>query len=147
MDGKNTNKANPFPSLLLPTHLGLAPLAPGASDIGQLSLLQAALGPITPAVWPGVAALPDWGKVSFEPAGAGAGLRALLPDAPDDALDLLGSMLRYPPEQRPTAAAALAHPFFTAPPAAAAPGEVAAFVEAALALRKRAAAALAAMGG
>jgi len=82
---------NPNPQ---PHPTGLGPLVPGSSDISQLALLHAYLGAISPAQWPGVAALPDWGKVRFEQEGAGVGAAALLPDAPDDALDLLRQLLR-----------------------------------------------------
>lgn len=55
------------------------------------------------------------------------------------------SLFRYPPYQRPSAAAALAHAYFSSPPAPAPPDEIAAFAEAALALHARIIAGLAAM--
>jgi hypothetical protein len=72
---------------------GLAPLIPGSSDIGQLALMQQLLGSFSTSEWPELAQLPDWGKVVFEES-SGVGLAALLPDAPEDGLDLLGRMLR-----------------------------------------------------
>jgi hypothetical protein len=69
-------------------------LVPGQSDIGQLALLQHTLGSIDPLDWPEAVRLPDWGKVHFD-ACPGVGLAAALPDAPEDALDLLASMLRW----------------------------------------------------
>ncbi|GBF98411.1 cyclin-dependent kinase-like [Raphidocelis subcapitata] len=144
--------------------LGLCPLAPGASDIGQLALLQRLLGQITPRSWPGVEKLPDWGKVRFDPPEGGdpgsggadpaefarAGLAGALPDAGSDALDLLASLLSYLPAGRPSAAQALADPYFQNPPAPAEASEVAAFAAAALsthARAERALGALAALGG
>lgn len=41
---------------------GLSPLIPGDNDINQLGATIALLGSIEP-VWPGVAGLPDYGKV------------------------------------------------------------------------------------
>ena len=98
-------RAAPLPN---PRPAGLCPLAPGASDIGQLALLQRLLGQITPRSWPGVEKLPDWGKVRFDPPEGGdpgsggadpaefarAGLAGALQDAGSDALDLLASLLR-----------------------------------------------------
>ncbi|KAF8072824.1 CDKF-1 [Scenedesmus sp. PABB004] len=118
--------------LVLAEALGLAPLLPGVSDIDQLSRMQQALGSISPADWPGAAALPDWHKISFAPC-PGRPLAALLPDAPPDALALLAALVAYDPARRLSAAAALEHPYFTAPPRPAAPAEVAAAVAAALA--------------
>ncbi|KAI8469456.1 MAG: kinase-like domain-containing protein [Monoraphidium minutum] len=111
--------------------LGLAPLIPGSSDIGQLALMQQLLGSFSPADWPGLAALPDYGKVVFEEVD-GVGLAALLPDAPGAALALLGWMLRYPPHARPSAAQALAHPYFSNEPPPAGPSEILEFAEGAL---------------
>jgi len=54
---------------------------------------------------------------------------------------------RYPPHQRPSAAEALAHPYFSSPPVAATPSEVAAFAAAALRRHERVEAMLLALGG
>jgi cell cycle related kinase len=91
--------------------LGLTPLIPGQSDIDQLARMQHVLGSITPQAWPAVVHLPDWHKVSFGHC-EGQELSALLPDAPPAALDLLQLLLVYDPGKRPSAAAALRHPYF-----------------------------------
>jgi hypothetical protein len=53
---------------------------------------------------------------------------------------------RYPPYRRPSAATALAHPYFSRAPAPASPAEVGAFAAVALERHGRVAAALSAMG-
>ncbi|KIY96217.1 cyclin-dependent kinase 20 [Monoraphidium neglectum] len=125
--------------------LGLAPLIPGSSDIGQLALMQQLLGSFSTLEWPELAQLPDWGKVLFEES-SGVGLAALLPDAPEDGLDLLGHMLRYPPHGRPFAAAALAHPYFSNAPPPAGPREILQFSDAALSRHDHITQRLAALG-
>ena len=87
-----------------------APLLPGDSDVEQLGRIHRLLG-APPAA---LAALPDW--LPFEPA-APTPLRALLPAAPDAALELLAALLRWDAAARPPAAAALAHRYFRPPPA------------------------------
>lgn len=51
-------------------------------------------------------------------------LGELLPDAPPQALDLLGHFLRYPPRQRIAASQALLHPYFFTAPLPAHPSEL-----------------------
>ncbi|XP_057346195.1 cyclin-dependent kinase 20 isoform X2 [Manis pentadactyla] len=69
----------------------------------------------TPGGHQEITELPDYNKISFKDQ-APMPLGELLPDAPPQALDLLGHFLRYPPRQRIAASQALLHPyFFTAP--------------------------------
>ena len=95
--------------------LNNSPLVPGESDIDQLSCVFRSLGSPTAATWPGVEALPDYGKIHFEPVAA-AGLDSLVPDADDRSMALLRKFLAYPAAQRlPAHRALLDHLFFTEP--------------------------------
>ncbi|KAK9825882.1 hypothetical protein WJX81_000855 [Elliptochloris bilobata] len=98
--------------------LGLDPLFAGDTDIDQLGRIIARLGSVDEACWPGVRALPDYGKLRFAPSPA-VPLAAALPDAPAPALDLLGHMLRWNPDERVSAEAALHHEWFLLEPATA----------------------------
>ncbi|XP_057346197.1 cyclin-dependent kinase 20 isoform X4 [Manis pentadactyla] len=92
-----------------------SPLFPGENDIDQLCCVIRILGTPSRQVWPEITELPDYNKISFKDQ-APMPLGELLPDAPPQALDLLGHFLRYPPRQRIAASQALLHPyFFTAP--------------------------------
>jgi hypothetical protein len=112
----------------------LRPLFPGASEVDQLNKLCSVLGTPTPQTWPEgcrLAAAMDFRFPSFAP----TPLSALIPSASQDALDLLRGLLEWDPAKRPTAAAALQHPFFSrhlspsaALPSAAATGEGPRFV-------------------
>ncbi len=60
-------------------------------------------------------ALPDYGKIQFEPMAA-AGLGAVVPEAAGLELELLAALLCYNTTVRTSAAAALLHPYlFTEP--------------------------------
>ncbi|XP_036874837.2 cyclin-dependent kinase 20 isoform X1 [Manis javanica] len=76
-----------------------SPLFPGENDIDQLCCVIRILGTPSPQVWPEITELPDYNKISFKDQ-APMPLGELLPDAPPQALDLLGHFLRYPPRQR-----------------------------------------------
>lgn len=140
----------------------LRPLFPGASENDQLFKLCSVLGTPTaagavgslgtgaagrtggfathahahaPGVvntdWPEGMRLANAMSFRFPPMSA-TPLRVLLPTASAEALDLIASMLAWDPAKRPTAAAVLAHPYFTRhmssvemyPPAGAAAGPV-----------------------
>jgi cell cycle related kinase len=103
---------------------GRSPVFCGEGDIDQITRIFAVLGTPTEASWPTVNELPDWGKIAFKPQ-AGVGLRAVVgPRASPAAVDLLSSLLALDPSRRLTAAAALAHPFFSEAPAATFPPHI-----------------------
>lgn len=81
----------------------LSPLAPGASDLDQMLRVVQVRGTPTPADWPGLADLPDYGKLLL-PDVPKPPLRRFVPNGPPAALDLLERMLAYDPAARPTAA-------------------------------------------
>lgn len=112
------------------------PLFPGDSDLGQLCLIAAVLGTLDEKAWPGCVALPDYGKLLFEQSPATPMADALPPGTPAAAVDLLARMLRYDPDQRLTAEAALRHPWFCLPPLPAPEAEVAAVASAASAAHR-----------
>lgn len=89
------------------------PWFPGGSDIDQLGRIFAALGTPTESNWPGVSNLPQY--LEFTPS-EGQGIRAIFPKASEDALDLLGQMMRLNPSDRITAEDALHHRYFTTSP-------------------------------
>ncbi|GAB4822163.1 hypothetical protein N2152v2_009209 [Parachlorella kessleri] len=103
-------------------------LFPGSSDIDQICRIHGVLGSITQEAWPGVVELPDWGKLSFPPSQAKP-LAQVLPGAPPAALELLQGLLRYDPDRRLTAAAALQAPYFREHPPPAPPQALAALVQ------------------
>lgn len=94
--------------------LNLSPLFPGENDIEQLCCVLRALGTPSPRVWPELAQLPDYPKISFR-AREPPPLEELVPDAPPTAVDLLGRFLVYPSRQRIRAHEALLHPYFFGP--------------------------------
>nr|XP_017528871.1 cyclin-dependent kinase 20 isoform X5 [Manis javanica] len=100
-----------------------SPLFPGENDIDQLCCVIRILGTPSPQVWPEITELPDYNKISFKDQ-APMPLGELLPDAPPQALDLLGHFLRYPPRQRIAASQALLHPYFFTAPLPAHPSEL-----------------------
>lgn len=86
------------------------PLAPGFSDINQLSLIVKLLGSVDEAVWPGLRDTLDWGKLQFSTCER-CDFRKLMLDGPTDAaVDLVEQLLRWNPNERLTAARALEHP-------------------------------------
>lgn len=75
------------------------PLFAGQDDIDQLVQVQQALGSACEAAWPGVSALPDFGKVLF-PAMPAVPWEALVPDAGPASASLLRGMVALDPAQR-----------------------------------------------
>lgn len=109
------------------------PLFPGSSDIQQACRMMRVLGSIDEEAWPGVKALPDWGKLIFPPHTAQP-WESIAPGASPAALRLLQGLLQYNPEHRMGAAEALQAEYFTSEqPRAAGAAEVKAAVCALLA--------------
>lgn len=96
--------------------LTLHPLFPGSSDIDQLYRVLQVLGTPTPATWPGVEALPDFGKIVFPPMRS-LPWSATVPGACAAGKTLLAQLLSLDPRSRPTAASALAVDYFMVEPA------------------------------
>ncbi|MBN3319401.1 CDK20 kinase, partial [Atractosteus spatula] len=95
--------------------LNNSPLFPGENDIEQLCCVLRVLGTPNKKVWPEITELPDYNKITFKE-NPPIPLEQIVPDASDQAVDLLKRFLVYPSKQRITASQALLHPyFFTAP--------------------------------
>jgi len=73
------------------------PYFAGDSDLDQLSKIFSALGTPTEETWPGVTSLAHY--VSFDPC-TPTPFRVLFSAAKEDAIDLLGRMLRFNPSSR-----------------------------------------------
>ncbi|EIE22685.1 hypothetical protein WJX75_008026 [Coccomyxa subellipsoidea] len=86
------------------------PLFPGDSEIDEIFKIFRTLGTPTEETWPGVHDLPDF-KDSF-PKWAPRKLEEVVPSLDPVGLNLLEHMLRYEPNKRITARAALTHPYF-----------------------------------
>ncbi|XP_035156422.1 cyclin-dependent kinase 20 isoform X5 [Callithrix jacchus] len=100
-----------------------SPLFPGENDIEQLCCVLRILGTPSPQVWPELAELPDYNKISFKEQ-APVPLEEVLPDASPQALDLLSQFLLYPPLRRIAASKALLHQYFFTAPLPAHPSEL-----------------------
>lgn len=92
--------------------LGRKPLFPGRDTIDQFWRIAMLLGApdddlLTRMISPSARAY-----VKAMPAMERKDLKERFPDFSDNALDLLSKMLQWDPEKRPSAAEALAHPFF-----------------------------------
>jgi len=89
------------------------PLFPGSSEADQIYKLAATLGTPSAADWPEGVQLAS--KMRFKwPQFQRVGLSSMLPGVSEDAINLLTDLLQYSPGKRPSAAAALQYPFFTA---------------------------------
>jgi len=87
------------------------PLFPGSSETDQIQKICVVLGTPTEKDWPEGYKLASYVGFKF-PKHNPQSLRQLIPNASDEAIDLMTAMLNYNPEKRPTAAEALQHPFF-----------------------------------
>ncbi|MEW5307549.1 MAG: hypothetical protein WDW36_009937 [Sanguina aurantia] len=99
-----------------------SPLFPGQSELAQLNEIISVLGTPTVEAWPGLTALPHYGKSQFRVlpstlrsrfTSAFGGSAATLTEA---GLDLMQAMLAYDPERRLTAHEALEHRWFKESP-------------------------------
>ncbi|MCJ1304523.1 hypothetical protein MMC08_007336 [Hypocenomyce scalaris] len=84
---------------------------PLGSELALVQSIFKTLGTPTLTVWPEAAGFPDWGKMDFY--GFPSRLwQDILPDASEDARDLVGKLIRYQSSGRMSAAAVLGHPYF-----------------------------------
>ena len=89
------------------------PLFPGSSEADQIYKLAATLGTPSAADWPEGVQLAA--KMKFKwPQFQRVDLKLVLPGLPADGVSLLRDLLQFSPAKRPSAAAALQYPFFTA---------------------------------
>eukprot|EP00050_Salpingoeca_kvevrii_P015401 m.46483 g.46483 ORF g.46483 m.46483 type:complete len:285 (+) comp6304_c0_seq4:125-979(+) len=95
--------------------LNNSPLFPGENDIDQLYHVLRAFGTPTKDNWPDAEELPDFSKIEFAPM-PGVPLSEVVPDANDDAMDLLQRFLVYNSKVRISAEKALLHPYFFSEP-------------------------------
>ena len=89
----------------------LKPLFPGNSETDQIFKICNILGSPNLQNWPDSVRLANRLNIKF-PQTSGTNLSKLIPNASEDALDLLSEMLRYDPLKRPSAASCLQHSFF-----------------------------------
>ena len=87
------------------------PLCPGANDISQLGLVLRTFGTPSPTTWEGLTALPDYGKLCFEPFKP-VPLHLLLPGVSPTAIEAVRGMTQVAPPHRLTASSLLKLPFF-----------------------------------
>ena len=104
------------------------PLFPGTSEADQLDLIFRLLGTPGEAVYPGIAALPDYKPAAYRQCPRPESLAHLVEGLPAEGVDLMTRMLQFDPGKRITAREALEHPFLIgayqsapAPPQAPAP--------------------------
>ncbi|KAI9852914.1 MAG: hypothetical protein M1838_003708 [Thelocarpon superellum] len=86
-----------------PTHRPLFDSGPLGSELALIQSIFGALGTPTLDEWPEAARFPDWGKMQFHPFPPRP-WSVLLPDATDDARDLVRRLVRYESSSRMTAA-------------------------------------------
>lgn len=91
--------------------LARKPYFPGEDYIDQLTIISDKLGKLPESRLDFVTSEKARRFMRRLPDRAPAPLREQFPSAPDDAVDLLGKMLRLHPRERVTAAQALRHPF------------------------------------
>lgn len=91
--------------------LNNSPLFPGESDIEQLCCVLRALGTPSEKIWPGMRDLPDFNKITF-PVNDPVPFKKIVPDACEEAIDLLKTFLIYSSSKRISAKHALLHKYF-----------------------------------
>ncbi|PRP80674.1 cyclin-dependent kinase 11B-like [Planoprotostelium fungivorum] len=92
-------------------------LMQGRSEIDQLDRMCRLLGPPNEQTWPGMKDLPLAKSFNFSRKLEGDLRQKMGSQITENGYRLLSSLLAWDPEQRPTAAEALAHPYFTESPA------------------------------
>ncbi|KAJ8673418.1 hypothetical protein QAD02_004680 [Eretmocerus hayati] len=95
--------------------LNNSPLFPGDSDIEQLAIVLNHLGSPTAESWPELSSLPDYNKITF-PYHKGVLWERIVPDAPEEAVELIRSILIYDSSKRLTAQEALRCNYFHTKP-------------------------------
>lgn len=91
--------------------INMKPLFPGDSEIDELFKIFRVLGTPNEGTWPGVSQFADF-KDTF-PKWDCIPWRDMVPSLEPLGLDLLSQMLRYEPQKRITARAAVQHPYFS----------------------------------
>ncbi|CCI41152.1 hypothetical protein ABG067_003966 [Albugo candida] len=87
------------------------PYLTGINEVDQLGKIFHAIGTPSEENWPGMSVLPNY--IEFTKNTKPPPLSSIFTAASEDALDLLGKLLKLNPNERPTAAEALAHPYFS----------------------------------
>lgn len=88
-----------------------SPLFPGENDIDQLCCVTRILGTPNEKVWPNLAKLPDYNKISFAEMPP-IPLEKIVPEASELAIDLIKCFLVYISKDRLSADKALLHSYF-----------------------------------
>lgn len=89
----------------------LRPLFPGQNETDQIYKTCAVLGSPDKADWPEGFKLASQIGFSF-PKFVSTSLNTIIPNAPEEAIDLMEKMMQYDPQKRPTASQCLEHPYF-----------------------------------
>lgn len=90
----------------------LKPLFPGSSEMDEIFKVCQVLGTPSKGDWPEGHQLAS--QMNFRwPQVAGVGLRAKVPNASSEAMQLMVDMLQWNPKKRPTASQALRYPYFS----------------------------------
>jgi protein kinase len=89
----------------------MRPLFPGSSEPDQIFKICSVLGTPSQQAWPDGVRLAAAMNFKF-PNFVATPLSALIPNASQEALELMTEMMRYDPQKRPTAAQCLQHPYF-----------------------------------
>eukprot|EP01117_Protostelium_nocturnum_P015640 TRINITY_DN607_c1_g1_i3.p1 TRINITY_DN607_c1_g1~~TRINITY_DN607_c1_g1_i3.p1 ORF type:complete len:396 (+),score=128.86 TRINITY_DN607_c1_g1_i3:168-1355(+) len=94
------------------------PLLPGRTELEQLDKIFSLLGTPNEKTWPGISSLPGGKRLNLNRTNVGNLRQHLGLPITEACEDLLKKLLTLDPEQRPTAAEALLHPYFQEHPRA-----------------------------